>query len=234
MGREDDRRGVIILIACDGGASAGQAGILLARERPDYALLQAHTGAQARALIDAEPVSLVLLEIGRTEDEDLDLCRELRERTTVPIVFVAEDNAEASVVRALQAGADDYLVTPVRAEEFLARLDALLRRVDHLPHLLSTFRGGPLAIDLTTSEVRRHGLPVKVTRTEYRLLSYLARRAGAVVPADEVLCAVWGETYRAETHYLDVYLHRLRVKLEDDPAAPRHLITVRGLGYRLQ
>ena len=165
----------------------------------------------------------------------IDVIAGLRGWSRVPILVVSARDAEGEKVRALDAGADDYVTKPFEMNELLARLRAAVRRGSAAsahdgPHVVET---GGFSIDLASAVVSREGQQVRLTPTEYHLLEVLARNLGRLVPQQQLLTEVWGPGYGKETHYLRVYVGQLRRKLEEDPASPRHIITEPGLGYRL-
>jgi len=175
----------------------------------------------------------VVLDLMLPDGSGVDVCRELRGWTELPIVVLSAIGDERAKVEALDAGADDYVTKPFGMDELLARLRAAVRRSgaqDDAP-LVET---GTFTVDLAAHEVRAPGgEPVRLTPTEWHLLEVLARNEGKLVPQRELLQEVWGPQYETETNYLRVYMAQLRRKLERDPAKPRHLITEPGMGYRL-
>lgn len=198
-----------------------------------YRVLTATDGLQAVERTAAEQPDLVLLDIGLPGLDGLEACRQIREFSTVPIIMLTARAAEADKVAGLDAGADDYLAKPFGPPELLARVRAALRRVRYheAPAWEPILRHDDLSIDFARCEVSRAGAPVSLTPTEYRLLAYLARRAGRVVLPEEVLAAVWGPEYREETQHVRLYVSRLRRKIEPDPEHPRYVLTKSGIGY---
>lgn len=198
-----------------------------------YRVLTATDGLQAVERTAAEQPDLVLLDIGLPGLDGLEACRQIREFSTVPIIMLTARAAEADKVAGLDAGADDYLAKPFGPPELLARVRAALRRVRYheAPAWEPILRHDDLSIDFARCEVSWAGAPVSLTPTEYRLLAYLARRAGRVVLPEEVLAAVWGPEYREETQHVRLYVSRLRRKIEPDPEHPRYVLTKSGIGY---
>jgi two-component system KDP operon response regulator KdpE len=159
---------------------------------------------------------------------------QLRRRKSTPLVVITARDAEAHKVRLLDAGADDYLVKPFGIAELLARMRVALRhRGTRLQPAVTTYRHGPLQVDLALRRVLLRDTAVHLTPTEYQLLARLVRNAGQVVTHRQLLADVWGGEFTSHTHYLRLYMGQLRAKLEDEPAEPRLLFTEPGIGYRL-
>jgi two-component system KDP operon response regulator KdpE len=193
----------------------------------------AESGAEALQHFEAEPPDLVILDISMPPPDGLEVCRRIRESSQVPILMLTVHDSTLDKVRALDLGADDYLTKPFDHLELLARLKALVRRsglplVSYIP----PFSAGDLSIDFTTHEVRVRDEVVHLTSTEYRLLDELVRHAGSVLPHRLLLERIWGIDYTSDTHYLKVFMGRLRHKLGDDPEHPRYIQTEWGVGYR--
>ncbi len=195
-----------------------------------------HLAATAAAALEAaasRPPDLVVLDLGLPDLDGLDVLRGLRAWTDVPVVVLSARQTSDDKVEALDAGADDYVTKPFGMDELLARLRAATRRAPTQapPAVVET---AAFSVDLARRVVTRHGERVRLTPTEWQLLELLARDVGRVVGRRELLRALRGPHLDRETHYLRVYLNQLRRKLEDDPAAPRHLLTEPGVGYRLE
>ena len=190
-----------------------------------------------RGLIEAatRQPELIILDLGLPDRDGLDVIRDLRAWTPIPILILSARGEEAQKVAALDAGADDYLTKPFGVPELLARLRALLRRVvriDDSGKALVEF--GNLRIDLVHRTVTRAGQAVHLTPLEYRMLTVLLTHAGRVLTHRQLLKEVWGPSHVDRIHYLRVFMAGLRRKLEDEPARPQHLLTVSGVGYRLE
>ena len=198
-----------------------------------YRVLTAADGQTALDLTAGERPDLVLLDIGLPVLNGLEVCRRIREFSTVPIIMLTAKAAEADKVAGLDAGADDYLPKPFGPPELMARLRAALRRARYAesPTAEPMFQYGDLAIDFARHAVSRAGAPVTLTPTEYKLLVQLARHAGRVMVPEELLTAVWGPEYRDETQHVRLYVSRLRRKIEPDPEQPRYVLTKPGIGY---
>ncbi|OLR91565.1 response regulator [Actinokineospora bangkokensis] len=198
-----------------------------------YDVVTAADGAAAlRAAAERHP-DVVILDLGLPDLDGTEVIAGLRGWTTVPVIVLSARVDSPDKVRALDAGADDYVTKPFGMDELLARLRAALRRATPAAGEPVVTTAG-FTVDLAARKVLRAGTEVHLTPTEWGLLEVLARNPGKLVPQRTLLREVWGEAYAKETHYLRVYLAQLRRKLEDDPAKPRHLITEAGMGYRLE
>ena len=193
----------------------------------------AGTAAHARLRMREREPDVVLLDLGLPDGDGLLLCAHLRSSSDVPIIIVTARSDSADVVAGLEAGADDYVSKPVVGSELSARIRALLRRSGR-EEPCGSLSAGALVIDLRHGSVRRDGQEVALTRTERRLLRELARHRGAVVTREELLERVWGYQDIGDSRLLDVHVRRLRTKIEPDPSAPGHVVTVRGPGYRFE
>jgi two-component system KDP operon response regulator KdpE len=192
------------------------------------------TGTMKQGLIDAgtRKPDLLILDLGLPDGSGVDLLRELRGWSAVPVIVLSARVEETDKIEALDAGADDYLTKPFGVRELLARVRAALRR-RHQPTLERTFRFGDVEVDLEARTVRRDGKDVHLTPVEFRLLSLLIANAGKVLTHRHILREVWGPAGVEHHHYARVYMGHLRRKLENDPAQPRHLLTETAVGYRL-
>ncbi len=190
--------------------------------------------SEAQALLQHRPPELIVLDLGLPDGEGLQLVRQVRQQSSLPIVVISARHQEAQKIALLDAGADDYLSKPVGVAELLARMRVALRhRGTALAPAVTTHALDDLRVDLETRSVTRAGEPVHLTPTEYALLACLVRSAGRVVTHRQLLAEVWGPEYTEHTHYLRLYMGQLRAKIERDPAEPRHLLTETGVGYRL-
>jgi two-component system, OmpR family, response regulator RegX3 len=207
--------------------------LVLALEDEGYTAHHAATAEEGLASQRAEPADTVLVDLMLPGLDGFECIRELRRSDDVPIVVVSARSDTHDIVAALEAGADDYLVKPVAVKELSARLRALRRRARTAGPAMPTFVFGDLEIRPLACEVTRHGTPLALTRTEFRLLCELAEHAGMVLSRQQLLERVWEYDYGDE-RLVDVHVGRLRQKIEAEPATPRHLVTVRGLGYKLQ
>ena len=206
----------------------------LALEDEGYVVVEAADGEEALERFAEEPADVVLIDVMLPGIDGFDVCRSLRRDSDVPIVMVTARNDTHDVVAGLEAGADDYVTKPFVAKELSARIRALLRRVrpnDTGPAVLA-FDG--LEVSPEAGEVQRDGQQIHLTKTEFRLLCELASNPNKVLSREQLLDRVWGYGYFGDGRLVDVHVRRLRAKIEPDPADPRFVVTVRGLGYKLQ
>ena len=196
-------------------------------------VLSAGTGRQALELVESESPDLVLLDIGLPDMDGYKVLEELRFFSDVPVVMLTARDDTIDKVKGLELGADDYVTKPFNHLELLARIKAVLRRLDMPPpkSRAPSFRSGDLEMDFDAQEVRLRGDAVQLTPTEYKLLYHLVRNAGRTLPHGTLLAKVWGREYLDEVDYLRVYVRRLRDKLGDNPEKPLYIRTERGLGY---
>jgi len=195
------------------------------------------SASMQRGLIDAgtRRPDLVILDLGLPDGDGIDFIADLRKWSNVPVIVLSARVNEADKIKALDAGADDYLSKPFGTGELLARVRATLRR-QRQPQADSAgqVQFGEVVVDLPNRRVSKRGEHVHLTPTEYRLLSVLVANAGRVMTAPQLLRAVWGPAQSDNSHYLRIYMGHLRHKLEDDPAQPQYLLTETAVGYRLQ
>lgn len=204
----------------------------LALEDEGYEIAEAESGEAALELFAGQPADVVLIDLMLPGMDGFECCRQLRQASSVPVVMVTARTDTPDVVAGLEAGADDYVTKPFVVTELSARIRALLRRARSV--------GAPAAISVGAVEilpeegvVRREGREIHCTRTEFRLLCELATNAGKVLSREQLLDRVWGYDYFGDGRLVDVHIRRLRTKIEDDPANPVHILTVRGMGYKL-
>ena len=207
-------------------------------KREGFRVQVARDGAEALDIFDAVKPDLVLLDVMLPKVSGIDVCRELRRRSSVPIIMVTAKGSEIDTVVGLEVGADDYVTKPYRLRELVARMRAVLRRRAGEP-ATAVFSGdalevGDVALDPERHEVVIRGEGVQLPLKEFELLEILLANAGRVLPRDTLIDRVWGTDYVGDTKTLDVHVKRLRAKVEIDPSAPTRIVTIRGLGYKYE
>jgi two-component system phosphate regulon response regulator PhoB len=211
----------------------------LVRHHLEEAGFQVRTFASANGVLaeaEKHAPSLFLLDIMIPGGDGFDLCRRIRQRTALamtPLMFLTAKTAEADRVAGLELGADDYLTKPFSPRELVARVKAVLRRFER-PLAPATIEAGEVQINTGSMAVMVRGKPVEATATEFRLLAHLASHPGRVFTRDQLLDAVWRDTSFVTPRSVDVYIRRLREKIERDPENPRYLRTLRGAGYKFE
>jgi len=198
-----------------------------------YSTEQAESKEEALNAVSVHPPDAMVLDLVLPDGSGVDVCTEVRSWTSLPIIVLSAVGDEREKVRALDAGADDYITKPFGTDELLARLRAALRRVSE-DGGEPTVDLGDLVIDLAARTVARNGAGVHPTPIEFNLLRVLALHRGKLVTHRQLLHEVWGPGYEEETHYLRVHVAHIRSKIESEPSRPRHLITEPGIGYRLR
>jgi DNA-binding response OmpR family regulator len=205
----------------------------LALAREGFQVVPARTAAEALEHFERSEPDLVLLDLTLPDGDGRDVCRDLRRRSTVPIIMLTARGTETDRVVGLELGADDYVVKPFSGAEVVARIRAVLRRsAAGAEEPAAAFSVGELEIDPPARRVRLGGEELELSRKEFDLLVELAGRAGRVVTREDLMSRVWDENWFGSTKTLDVHIGWLRRKLGDDPAAPRFVHTVRGVGFR--
>ena len=213
--------------------------LVVGLQREGYQVRVARDGAEAIELFDLVQPDLVLLDLMLPRMSGIDVCRALRARSKVPIIMVTAKASEIDTVVGLEVGADDYVSKPYRLRELVARIRAALRRVP-LDSVADYDSGGSVVevgdvrLDADRHEVTIRGDQVAFPLKEFELLELMLANAGRVLPRDTLISRVWGPDYVGDTKTLDVHVKRLRSKVEDDPAAPTRIITIRGLGYKYE
>ena len=208
--------------------------VRLALEDEGWTVDEAENGEEALIKFAQSPTDVVLIDIMLPDIDGFEVCRAIRRQSDVPIVMVTARDDTHDVVAGLEAGADDYLTKPFAPKELSARIRALLRRARTADPASPHLRFGDLEVIPDQGVVRRGGQEVHLTKTEFKLLVELASSPGKVFSRETLLDKVWGYDYFADGRLVDVHVRRLRTKVEADPANPRHVVTVRGLGYKLQ
>jgi two-component system, OmpR family, response regulator RegX3 len=203
--------------------------------REGYEVEVAATGPDALTAFDRAGADMVLLDMMLPGLSGTEVCRSLRAKSQVPIIIVTARDAEVDKVVGLELGADDYVTKPFSSRELVARIRAVLRRGAEPEELMtSTVEAGPVRMDVERHVVSVDGTQTAMPLKEFDLLELLLRNAGRVLTRGQLIDRVWGADYVGDTKTLDVHVKRLRAKLEPDPAAPKYLLTVRGLGYKLE
>jgi two-component system response regulator RegX3 len=205
--------------------------------REGFRVQIARDGAQALDLFDAVAPDLVLLDVMLPRISGIDVCRQLRKRSQVPIIMVTAKGAEIDTVVGLEVGADDYVTKPYRLRELVARMRAVLRRSPRDRQMDASGEAlevGDVALDPERHEVVIRGSTVQLPLKEFELLELLLDNAGRVLTRETLIDRVWGSDYVGDTKTLDVHIKRLRSKVEDDPSNPSRIVTIRGLGYKFE
>ena len=208
--------------------------VKLAHEDEGWQVSEASSGEDALGMFTRAPADVVLIDIMLPGIDGFEVCRSIRRISDVPIIMVTARADTHDVVAGLEAGADDYLTKPFAPKELSARIRALLRRMRTSEPGMSRLVFGELEIVPDEGVVRRGGEELHLTKTEFRLLVELGTNPGRVLSREVLLERVWGYGYFGDGRLVDVHVRRLRTKVERDPANPRHVVTVRGLGYKLQ
>jgi len=222
-----------ILIVEDEESLSDPLSYLLEREGFDVAVVD--NGIEAVVEFDRSGADLVLLDLMLPGLSGTEVCRQLRQRSDVPIIMLTARDGEIDKVVGLELGADDYVTKPYSSRELLARIRAVLRRrSDAGDFNAATVQAGPVRMDVERHVVSVDGQAVSMPLKEFELLEMLLRNSGRVMTRGQLIERVWGADYVGDTKTLDVHVKRLRAKLEPDPSAPRHLVTVRGLGYKFE
>ena len=197
-----------------------------------YRVEEASTGSEGIGAFMASGADLVVLDLGLPDREGHDVLRRLRELSAVPVIVLSVRSSEAEKVRALDAGANDYVTKPFGAAELLARMRRLLWRGGDEQTARPVYDDGLLRVDLVKRQVLVEGQPVSLTRKEYAVLAMLVRHAGQLVTQRHLLRELWGPEHVSDTHYLRIVVGRLRQKLGESASEPRHVVTEPGVGYR--
>ena len=203
--------------------------------REGFEVELAETGPAALELFERNGADLVLLDLMLPGLSGTEVFRSMRSRSSVPVIMLTAKDSEVDKVVGLELGADDYVTKPYSARELVARIRAVLRRGAEQDDLLPpTLEAGPVRMDVDRHVVSVEGASVSMPLKEFELLELLLRNAGRVLTRGQLIDRVWGSDYVGDTKTLDVHVKRLRSKVEPDPATPRHIVTVRGLGYKFE
>jgi DNA-binding response OmpR family regulator len=202
-------------------------------EREGYATLEAGDGTTARAMLEEQTADLVVLDVMLPGIDGLELCRWIRNRSTLPVILLTARGEEADRIVGLDLGADDYVTKPFSPRELAARVRTVLRRSAPTEAVSARFSFGDIEIDTATREVRKDGRELRMTAKEFDLLSFLAGNPRRVFGRDQLMSRVWGYEAALDTGTVTVHVRRLREKIETNPSEPLHLQTIWGVGYRL-
>jgi len=222
-----------VLIVEDEESLADPLAFLLRKEGFDAVVVG--DGPAALADFDRSGADIVLLDVMLPGMSGTDVCKQLRQRSGVPVIMVTARDSEIDKVVGLELGADDYVTKPYSARELIARIRAVLRRGGdgESDDAMGVLEAGPVRMDVERHTVDVAGRSITLPLKEFDLLEYLLRNSGRVLTRGQLIDRVWGADYVGDTKTLDVHVKRLRAKIEPDPASPVHLVTVRGLGYKL-
>ena len=223
-----------ILVVEDEASFSDALSFMLRKE--GYEVTVAEDGEAAIAAFRTSSVQLVLLDLMLPRMPGTEVCRLIRQVSKVPIIMLSAKDSELDKVVGLELGADDYVTKPFSSRELLARIKAVLRRLSDEPVHVESDRlsAGPIRMDIERHTVEVRGRVQPFPLKEFQLLEFLVRNAGRVLTRGQLLDRVWGADYVGDSKTLDVHIKRLRNKIELDPAEPRHLLTVRGVGYKLE
>ena len=209
--------------------------LVVGLKREGFLVHAARDGVAALEIFDMVRPDLVLLDVMLPRMSGLDVCREIRSKSRVPIIMVTAKGGEIDTVVGLEVGADDYVTKPFRLRELVARMRAALRRMPQEEPVPETaFAVGDLRLDASRHEVSLRGENLALPLKEFELLELLMSNVGRVLTREVIIDRVWGPYYVGDTKTLDVHIKRLRAKVEDDPAKPSRITTIRGLGYKLE
>jgi two-component system response regulator RegX3 len=208
--------------------------LLLTKE--GFSIVTARDGKEALEKFDQSSPDLILLDLMLPEISGTQVCRQIRSKSSVPIIMLTAKDTEVDKVVGLELGADDYIVKPYSKAELVARIKAVLRRQssDNSSTELGIISAGPVKIDIDRHLVTINGITISLPLKEFELLEFLARNKGRVLTRTQLIDRVWGSDYFGDTKTLDVHVKRLRAKIEKDPANPVYIQTIRGLGYKFE
>mgnify|MGYP000591366609 FL=1 len=209
--------------------------LVIQLQREGFQTIEAEDGIKAIELFEAEKPDLILLDLMLPGKSGSEVCRTIRATSNVPIIMLTAKDTEIDKVVGLEIGADDYVTKPYSTRELLARMKAVLRRtVEPAVVAGNLIEAGPVSMDVERHQVFVHGEKVAMPLKEFELLELLLENVNRVLTRGQIIDRVWGSNYFGDTKTLDVHIKRIRSKIEDDPARPVHLLTVRGLGYKYE
>lgn len=209
--------------------------LVIQLQREGYQTIEAEDGIKAIEMFEAEKPDLILLDLMLPGKSGSEVCRSIRATSNVPIIMLTAKDTEIDKVVGLEIGADDYVTKPYSTRELLARMKAVLRRsVEPAVTAGNVIEAGPVSMDIERHQVFVHGEKIAMPLKEFELLELLLENVNRVLTRGQIIDRVWGSNYFGDTKTLDVHIKRIRSKIEDDPARPVHLLTVRGLGYKFE
>lgn len=209
--------------------------LVIQLQREGYQTIEAEDGIKALALFESEQPDLILLDLMLPGKSGSEVCRSIRASSNVPIIMLTAKDTEIDKVVGLEIGADDYVTKPYSTRELLARMKSVLRRsVEPAVTATDVLEAGPVKMDIERHQVFVNGEKIAMPLKEFELLELLLENVNRVLTRGQIIDRVWGSNYFGDTKTLDVHIKRIRSKIEDDPARPVHLLTVRGLGYKFE
>lgn len=208
-------------------------GLAFAMRKQGYELDIARTGAEAAQLWAEGKYDLVILDVSLPDGSGFDLCKKIRQTSRVPIMFLTAADEETDIIMGLDIGGDDYMTKPFKLAVFLSRVNALLRRSENFNQAETELNSNGIRVSLLGREVRKNGTPVELTASEFKLLCLFMENPNIVLSPEQILSRLWdcSENF-IDGNTLTVYIRRLRTKIEDNPAEPKNIVTVRRMGYR--
>ena len=206
-------------------------------EMEDYEIITAYDGLEAMDILMEQEVQLLIIDVMMPKMDGWEVVKEIRKVSKVPIIMLTAKTQEMDKVTGLMMGADDYVTKPFSPSELVARVDAVYRRVAQFtraaePNFSEELRSGRFVLNLRNRSFTKDGNPVELTQVEFQIMEYFISNAGKALKRSEILKHVWGSGYVGEEKIVDVNIRRLRMKIEDEPSNPRHVVTVWGIGYR--
>lgn len=199
--------------------------------REGFEVVRARDGQEALAKVASEGPDLVVLDVGMPELDGFEVCKQLREHSSIPIIMLTAKGDDENIVHGLELGADDYVTKPYSPKELIARVRALARRSNVRLERKSNLVAGPFHVDPAHMEVRRNGETVRLTRLQFELLRFMIANRGEVMPTEMLMQKVWGYGAAADASLVKTHIYHLRQRIEDDPSHPRYILTVPGVGY---
>lgn len=208
-------------------------GLSFAMKKQGYETEIARTSLEAEKMWQSGKYDLVILDVSLPDGSGYDLCRKIRKTSKVPIMFLTAADEETDIIMGLDIGGDDYITKPFKLAVFLSRLNALLRRSENFNHTETELNSNSISVQLLKGEVYKNGIPVDLTASEYKLLRLFMENPDIVLSPEQILSKLWDcDQNYIDSKTLTVYIRRLRTKIEDDPAVPQNIVTVRRMGYK--